>query len=209
MSEKLSNKGIDLWVHFIKSILSYLNIKVDIKGDCKQLYRRVLKALVSKFTLIWKERINSNTSENKHKGNKLRTYSLFKQTFNIEKYLQFGSRNQRRNLCKFRISNHQLEIEPGRYKNIKADKRICKLCKNDVEDEIHFLLKCPVLDNIRETTLVTIFKLYPKIETLSDKDKFIWLMSAEDSNMLHLLQQLLSSLSEERTNKLKNSTSKT
>ena len=30
-------------------------------------------SFVTKFTLNWKERINSNTGENKHKGNKLRT----------------------------------------------------------------------------------------------------------------------------------------
>ena len=62
----------------------------------------------------------------------------------MEKYLQFGSRNQRRNLRKFRISIHKLEIEQGRYRNIKANERLCKLCKKDVEDEMHFfLLQCP------------------------------------------------------------------
>ena len=64
--------------------------------------------------------------------------SLFKHNFTMENYLQFGSRNQRRNLCKFRISNHKLEIEQVRYRNIKAKERLCKLCKKDVEDEIHF-----------------------------------------------------------------------
>ena len=74
----------------------------------------------------------------------------------MEKYLQFGSRNQRRNLCKFRISNHKLEIEQGRYKNISAGKRTSKLCNTGVEDEIHFLLTCSVLENIRKTTLSVI-----------------------------------------------------
>ena len=49
------------------------------------------------------------------KGIKLRTYAIFKQHFNLEKHLQFGSRNQRRSICKFRISNHKLEIEQGHY----------------------------------------------------------------------------------------------
>ena len=47
------------------------------------------------------------------------------------------------------------------------------------------------------------YKLYPNTESLNDKDKLICLMSTEDSDMFHLLQQLLSSLSEERINKLK------
>ena len=92
-----------------------------------------------KFNYIWKERIQSNHGENIQKGNELSTYALFKHNFNMEKYLQFGSRNQRRNICKFRISNHKHEIEQGRYKNVSADKRTCKLCNTGVEDEIHFL----------------------------------------------------------------------
>ena len=71
------------------------------------------------------------------------------------------SRNQRRSLCKFRISSHKLEIEQGRYTNISADKRTCMLCNNGVEDEIHFLLKCSVLEKIRKNILSMIYKLYP------------------------------------------------
>ena len=108
-------------------------------------------------------------NKDQQKGNKLRTYSLFKQNFTMEKYLQFGSRNQRRNLSKFRISNHKLEIEQGRYRNIKANERLCKLCKKDVEDEIHFLSQCPHLHSARQTTLSKIYRLYPLTESLSAK----------------------------------------
>ena len=48
-----------------------------------------------------------------------------------------------------------------------------------------------------------IYNLYPNTENLSDTDKFIQLMTTEDPDILHLLQQLLSSLSEERINRLK------
>ena len=81
---------------------------------------------------------------------------------------------------------------------ISAGKRTCKLCNTGVEDEIHFLLTCSVLENIRKATLSVIYKLYPNTENLNDKDKFIWLMTTKDPDMLHLLQQMLSSLSEER-----------
>jgi hypothetical protein len=45
-------------------------------------------------------------------------------------------------LSKLRISNHNLEIERGRHRGLQAKERICKLCLKEVEDEIHFLLKC-------------------------------------------------------------------
>ena len=59
---------------------------------------------------------------------------------------------------KFRISSHNLEIEHGRYFNISADQRICKLCKLTVEDEIHFLLECPNKGNNKITELRTILQ---------------------------------------------------
>ena len=45
-----------------------------------------------------------------------------------------------------------------------------------------------------------IYKLYPNTENLNDTDKFIWLMTTEEPVMLHLLQELFSSLSNERVN---------
>ena len=42
-----------------KYLVAYV-LKTDIKSDCKHLYRNGVKALVSKFNVIWKERIHSN-----------------------------------------------------------------------------------------------------------------------------------------------------
>ena len=55
----------------------------------------------------------------------------------------------------------------------------------------------------KKNILSVIYYLHPNTENLSDTDKFIWLMTTEDPDMLHLLQQILSSLSEERINRLK------
>ena len=88
--------------------------------------------------------------------NKLRTYRLFKQNFNFEPYLNF---KQRQALTKLRIGNHCLEIELGRHKNIKAADRICKICKDGVEDETHFLVKCKNFKNIRKPYVETIYTL--------------------------------------------------
>ena len=48
------------------------------------------------------------------------------------------------NLAKLRISNHQLEIETGRYKKKVIDQRLCKVCNENgyVEVEFHFLITC-------------------------------------------------------------------
>ena len=33
-------------------------------------------------------------------------------------------------------------METGRYQDIPREDRICKLCKEGVEDEIHFIFNC-------------------------------------------------------------------
>jgi hypothetical protein len=48
---------------------------------------------------------------------------------------------------KFRVSDHSLEIESGRYKNITREERICNNCNlNEIGDELeyHFFLKCTI-----------------------------------------------------------------
>jgi hypothetical protein len=42
-------------------------------------------------------------------------------------------------ITKFRSSDHNLEIEKGRYKNIPCQQRLCNTC-NNIEDEDHFFL---------------------------------------------------------------------
>jgi hypothetical protein len=49
------------------------------------------------------------------------------------------------------------------FNNIKAADRICKICKDGVEDEIHFLVKGKNFENIRKPYLETIYTLYPNL----------------------------------------------
>ena len=73
-----------------------------------------------------------NDDRNSGHSNKLRTYRIFKQNFSYEEYLSWGDYNKRKIITKFRISAHDLEIERGRYKGLKAEERICRLCKSEV-----------------------------------------------------------------------------
>ena len=74
---------------------------------------------------------------------KLRTYSLFKNEIKTEDYILSNiSKFKRSLLCQLRIGILPLEIETGRYTRKKVEDRICKLCKSDVEDEVHFVCVC-------------------------------------------------------------------
>ena len=60
---------------------------------------------------------------------KLRTLVLFKSNLSVENYLLLHiPRRLRVALAKFRVGNHDLEIEKGRYVKVPVDERFCKLC---------------------------------------------------------------------------------
>jgi exonuclease III len=82
---------------------------------------------------------------------KLQTYRTFKHDFKLECYLvDIQDYKLRKILTRFRLSNHDLAIEKGRYRRIPRDERICEACgKGEIETEEHFLLKCPMYSEIR------------------------------------------------------------
>lgn len=82
-------------------------------------------------------------------------------------------------------SSHQLAIEVGRYKKIPLENRKCKICKSDdIENEIHFALECTLYAEERKQFLKVIENKYPNFHNLQNKDKFIWLMSNENSQII-------------------------
>ena len=103
------------------------------------------------FISTWKADLSRIHAKKGEGGNKLRTYNLFKSSFAYEKYLDcVDNRDKRVLLTKFRIGICPLRIETGRYENvgdrkcIPANERTCLVCNSgDIEDEFHFLLKCP------------------------------------------------------------------
>ena len=91
-------------------------------------------------------------------SSKLRTYSLLKKEVKREPYLLCVKNVEDRiSMTKFRLSNHKLMIEKGRYINMAKNERKCPFC-SAVEDETHFLMTCgtytilrnDLLDNVEE-----------------------------------------------------------
>ena len=107
--------------------------------------------LISKYEAKWKDEI--------HCKPKLRFYKQFKHNFGTEHYLLHNSLNikQRSYLSQLRIGILQINIEIGRYRSIPLEERLCRLCNmNEIEDEIHFLFRCPTYNvqrNIWFTTM--------------------------------------------------------
>ena len=60
---------------------------------------------------------------------KLFKYATFKSILEVEKYLNCINVNKYKvALSRFRCSNHVLNIECGRWKNVERNERLCELC---------------------------------------------------------------------------------
>ena len=109
-------------------------------------------------------------------SNKLSTHSEFKSLLNPEKYLKVV-RNYfiRKQLAKFRTSNHDLMIDKGRHHGIEVANRTCEQCDMQrVEDEYHLLPESPKYDDLRRKYLPRYYVNYP------NRCKFLNLISAEN-----------------------------
>ena len=94
--------------------------------------------------------------------NKTIVYRIYKDTHCYENYLSNLNSKSRLALCRFRLSNHKLPIERGRFSNIERERRFCQLCNGImIGDEFHFILECPALQHLREHFLPKYCQTYP------------------------------------------------
>ncbi len=119
---------------------------------------------------------------------KLRTYVKFKDNFQTEEYVKFCySRKQRSLLAQLRLGILPLHIETGRYRNKTVEERICELCRNQVENEIHFVCECPHYNDIRAQMYDQIIANV-EFQSFSNEDKFIYLMKFEWKHLARYLE---------------------
>ena len=133
-------------------------------------------------------------------------WTLFKnakETLVLSNYLsKIKNREQRRLLAKLRLGVLPLEIEKGRRSNLDRSDRLCKLCHaNEVEDEIHFLLKCPVLESTRCQFINSIVAAHPNFIFNNTYQQINYLFYNEHLpyNILDISARMLSQLFEIRS----------
>ena len=83
-------------------------------------------------------------------------------------------------MTKLRLSNHNLMIEKGRHNNIESSNRFCPFCPTCIEDEFHFIIKCPKYAPIR---LNLIANINIENQHLSNDSLFTFLM--ENKEIVH------------------------
>ena len=179
-SQHLASDNKFSWFLFFKQISDKAGVNNQMSSE------EIKEKLKMNYIEYWKEEFVKKYQQNE--SGKFRTYVLFKCHFEFEPYLQqIRDFKVRQSLSKFRLSNHNLPIERGRYCKpmTPKDERYCQECLNTskkmvVGDELHFLLECPHIEKQRGEFLDDIKRKNPQVTKLNNKNLFIFLMTAEN-----------------------------
>ena len=178
----LSENNKPSWMSSIKFLFNKLKIEQH-QHYLGNLFNTVKSRAIEDYRINWSKRLEKSKNEN---TGKLRTYATFKTHFCFEPYLTIIKDPYIKSLVtKFRISAHKLEIETGRYTNVAVENRICKCCAlQHVENEQHFLLKCPLYAMPRTVYLSTVSSIVKHFDDLTLHDQFVYLMSSENDEII-------------------------
>ena len=83
--------------------------------------------------------------------------------------------------CKFRTANHKFPVEVYSWTTLHLDRenRKCCICnRNDIGDEYHYLMLCPVFSELRNLYLPSYYKNRPSVY------KFTELMQSTNTKTL-------------------------
>ena len=174
------------WPVQIKNKLDSIDIDVGTEDDLGRIHITVFERLRNNFHQSCFEEINSEHS-------KLRTYAKLKTEIGMEKYLNsIKNITERTAITKIRLSNHDLMIETGRYKEIPVQERLCPFCDNNVETEQHFLLVCKTYQTHREQLFNELRMINQNLEILNEEEQFVALLN--EPNTIKLVGNFLSKM---------------
>ena len=169
----------------ISNFVGKFNLDInDLCGKSKYIVKKVCQ---SNYDRYWLTALNGSP--------KALSYILFKGNVCLEKYLyQVKNKNHRKALSRFRLSNHPLLIEKGRHLKppLERNDRKCFICKNEVENEIHFLITCPLYRDERESLFHTCrenCRLFDSIP--SEEQKYIFIMTNENINVIKAVAKFI------------------
>ena len=119
---------------------------VQNKVDCKFFPMLFKQRLIDNYSQEWNTEIEKSLV--------LQLYKTCKTTLSYENYLDMiPKKTIDFFITRMNISAHELRIQTGRFgqNRLPRNERYCLCCKNnDVEDEYHFILKCPCFLDIRK-----------------------------------------------------------
>ena len=74
---------------------------------------------------------------------------------------------------------------------MERSERKCFKCKVDVEDEFHFVIKCPLYAAERKVLFDAFSENCKNFDSLTEEQKFIFILSNEDTDLTKILAKFL------------------
>ena len=119
------------WSSDVKTLMNSIDFQDNFNEILPVSLNSAWSLLHEKFTINWKEKLQNTP--------KLRTYKIFKEIYCTEFYVTSClNRRQKSTMAKLRCGILPLETETGRWRSAPVEERLCKLCNDDIENEIHF-----------------------------------------------------------------------
>ena len=121
----------------------------------------------------------SNWRTGMSQSSSMQLYANLKTIYERSSFISVLENKYQRNIiAKIRLSSHELKIETGRHNKTERKNRICDLCSlNDIEDEFHFTLICPIYKDLRLKYIPRFYinkpSMYKFIELLKSSNKRI------------------------------------
>ena len=141
----------------------------------KTIHNNVRKVLIDQFIQNWRSQLEVSS-----KG---KMFALFKENTQIEKYLLILPESLRLSMLHFKTGNRFAKSF------IPHENRKCTLCnKNDIGDEMHYLLICPFFNAKRAKYIPRKYRVHPNVI------KFKNLMCVTSPCILRNLAQFMKSI---------------
>ena len=154
----------------------------------------ILQSPHTKISKICNDTYDRFWSESIATSSKAISFNKYKTNIHLDPYLLINLNTKHRiALSRFRLSNHSLWIEKGRHTKPITDKkkRLCDLCKIEIEDEKHFLLICPLYSPKRIILENACRNTCSRYDSLDSEQKFIFIMSNENIEILKTLSKFI------------------
>ena len=172
---------------FTANLFKQLKLKIP---SCKQSDSQHCFDSAIKTSLIHKFKQHYHVLLNRLKNNsesKLQMYARLKGELSFEGYLLDNPAAHF--ITKFRLSDHNLPVERGRYLKPKLlrEFRTCTLCHSGVGDECHVLFNCshPDLRKLRRESLSMIQNISIQFSNLSPVERTYYLLNCVDRDLIY------------------------
>lgn len=154
------------WLQFIDECLSSNGFNYVFQNPHMYEHRIFTTRLENQFIQEWQQYLDGS--------NRCILYRAIKPQFGFCDILDTTQTHLLTYFTRFKVGNHKLPVETGRWDGTPFAERYCQRCPREIGDEFHYLFTCPLFTNERNKFIKQYYIKHPnmhKMCTLFNKIK--------------------------------------